>query len=174
MPFLGEIVRLTNQLWDGDTGKFVRAIVRKTDGTEVTGSPFTLAHIGNGKYTNNTLLMPNEDRLDVTYETYDDAGFTTLSEDHTISTDVYRLEIPDSTILAKLDQILNIVSTFNIPGSAIRVRIGGEGFTGELGERDALVAALGKVGVDAMVRSDGSVEAKTGTVGIEAEVKSCD
>ena len=173
MPFLGEIVELSNQLWNGDPTKFVRAVVRDAAGDELTGSPFALTHVGNGKYTNNSLAMPNENRIDVTYETYDDAGFTTLSSEQTISTDVFRLEIPDTTILAKLDSILNIVSTFNIPGSAIRVNVGIDNITAKTGEAAAIAAAFKQAGIDAEVVEQTSVGAKTGIVSKKASVEEC-
>lgn len=107
MPFEGETLPLSLQLHDGDAGKFVRAILVDQDGAFLPASPVTLTHLTSGKYSDDSVVMPaTVTYIEVTYETFDDAGFTTLSPDHTSATDVFALEVPDTVLLDKLNEIL--------------------------------------------------------------------
>jgi hypothetical protein len=118
MPFLGEILPLSFQLLDSDATKFCRAVVTDSAGAPLAGTPVSLSNIGGGKYSSNSLLMPNLDYVEVRYEPYDDALFTVVDPDHLVGTDVFRLEIPDSVIVAKLDQILAKLGGIALPGAS--------------------------------------------------------
>ena len=78
----GDKIPLVLQLFDNAVGKFVRAVVRDSSDAEISGSPFALAHEASGLYTNAAAIMPNTPFISVQYLVYDDAGFTTLSSDH--------------------------------------------------------------------------------------------
>lgn len=123
MPFAGEILPLSFQLLDQDDTKFCKAVVTDPNGFVIPGSPATLVNIGGGKYTNDTVLMPNEDYVECTYEPYNDAAFTIPDPDHLVGTDVFRLEIPDSVIVDLLNQILNKLNGLALPGAAIKARV---------------------------------------------------
>lgn len=72
-----EILPLELLLVDGDDGKFPVAYVVDQDHIPITGSPFTLANIGLGRYVNDSYILPNNyvtRRLTATYITYLDAG----------------------------------------------------------------------------------------------------
>lgn len=86
----GQAVPLALQLEDGDTGKFPQAVVRNPAGGAVVGSPFDLAHRGEGGYTNTALTMPTETFLHVTYITYNEVGHTTESAVHLRAQDVFK------------------------------------------------------------------------------------
>lgn len=77
----GDAVPLSVQLWDRDTGKFVRARLYDTTNTEIVGSPVTLTHVVDGLYTAAGPTMPNGN-VSVVYNVYDDALFATLSVCH--------------------------------------------------------------------------------------------
>lgn len=71
------ILRLT--LPEADDSKHVKAIVRRDNGTQLTGSPFTLNSIGGGQYLfkdeNNLIFPAGALEVSAKYEIYDDAGF---------------------------------------------------------------------------------------------------
>ncbi len=58
------------------TGKVVRARVRDENGVDISGSPFTLPHLAEGEYLNNSVSMPNTAHLMVIYDVFDGPGFT--------------------------------------------------------------------------------------------------
>jgi len=103
---LGDTIPLNLQLFDGDTTKYVRAIVRDPTDVEITGSPFTLPHVGDGLYKLYTEAMPNVDYLISTYQVFDDAGFTSKSELHSDATDIFLQAFP----IAETIEILNLVN----------------------------------------------------------------
>lgn len=79
MPRLGTPIPLRLQFSDGDSSKFVRAVVKDPTGTPLAGSPFVLTHTSNGLFTNFAHLMPEVDFISAQYLVYDDAGFTILN-----------------------------------------------------------------------------------------------
>lgn len=124
MPFVGEVVPLSLQLFDGLASKYVRAYVVDELGAVQPGSPFSLPHVGNGKYSSNALLMPlGVDYLEVTYKVFQDALFTVEDTGYTTGTDVYRLEIPDQVIVDLLNQILLKLDGLSLPGASINAQL---------------------------------------------------
>jgi hypothetical protein len=110
MPFPGNVVPLSFQAHDRSEVLYVQAEVVDNTGAVIAGSPFTLAHVGNGKYTNDTLIMPsNVKYLEITYHPYTDAGFTTFSDDHATGTAVAVKEVT-------VDGTLTIVQVERIEG----------------------------------------------------------
>lgn len=69
-------VLLCKTLWDGNTGKGVRARVFDANGAEVSGSPFTLTHRVGGHYSGNGWNPTLEGQYSVSYEIYTTTGFT--------------------------------------------------------------------------------------------------
>ena len=108
MPFAGETLPLSMQLHDGASGYFVIAILKDQDGNAVSGPYVDLFHIGNGKYTSDAVTMPSVGitYIEVTYEVYQDALLTLVSDKHFSGSDVFRFEIPDQVIVDKLDEII--------------------------------------------------------------------
>ena len=107
MPFAGDTIPLSMQLHDGATDRFVKATVIDDDNIAIAGSPFNMPHQQLGKYSSDAAVMPAAVLfVDVTYEVFDDALFTIPSEDHTIGTDNFPLEVPDQVILDKLNEII--------------------------------------------------------------------
>lgn len=77
MPFPGEPISLVVNLNDGETNRFIKAILKDEFETEISGSPATLTHKGNGQYTNYSVSYPTAPKyVAVTYIPYMDAGFT--------------------------------------------------------------------------------------------------
>ena len=87
---IGDKIYLKLQLSNGNTGKFVRAVVRDEDGVEISGSPVALTHVGGGLYKDQSLTFPSTDEVTAQYAVYDDSGFTTLNSSYDQVTDVYQ------------------------------------------------------------------------------------
>lgn len=122
MPFVDETLPLSLQLFDFDATKFTRVVLKNNSGTSLVGSPFNLVHIGNGKYTNDTVVMPaGVDYIEATYETFSSAANRTagtpLDAQYTAATDVFRLEVPATLLLNILNQLLNKLT--NLSGVAV-------------------------------------------------------
>jgi hypothetical protein len=119
MPFVGEVLPLSYQLLDGDTTKFVRVALTDEAGTPLAGSPFAMPHLALGKYSSSAVVMPaGVDYIEATYEPFNDAPFTVPDPDHLFGTDVFRLEVPDSVIVAKLDEIIAKLEGLALPGAS--------------------------------------------------------
>lgn len=80
---VGNPVPLSFQLHDGDTTKFVRAIVRNAAGALL--GTVTLVHLSNGLYIDTSVVMPTGAFATATYDVFDDAGFATRSSEHPFS-----------------------------------------------------------------------------------------
>jgi len=63
------------------TDRVVRARVRNEFAVEISGSPVTVAHLDDGEYFDDSLLMPNTSHIMVTYDVFDGPGFTNVSQD---------------------------------------------------------------------------------------------
>ena len=50
MPAVGQILPVALKLFDDAADQFVKATVRDPDGVEVSGSPYSLTHVGEGLY----------------------------------------------------------------------------------------------------------------------------
>lgn len=79
---VGQPIPISLQLFDGATDKFVRAVVRNSSGSAISGSPFALTHVAGGQYSNLSVLMPDTKFVTVQYKVYTDSGFTTASATH--------------------------------------------------------------------------------------------
>lgn len=154
MPFTGEIIPLSFQLLDGDASKFCRAILTDASGTPLAESPVTMSNIGGGKYSDDTVLMPNIDYVEATYEPYDDAAHTIVDPDHLLGTDVFRLEVPDSVILAKLDEILAKLNGLALPGAAFDVAIVQNGVKEVITDVQVLKSLVERDDIKAIIASE--------------------
>lgn len=123
MPFFGETIPLSFQLLDSDSSKFCLAIITDPSGAAHPSSPVAMVSIGGGKYSSDAITMPNVDYVEVRYEPYDDAIHTIPDPDHLVGTDVFRLEVPDSVILDKLDEILEKLNALNPPVAEAEIKI---------------------------------------------------
>lgn len=85
---VGDQIPLQLQLFDGATGKFPQAVVKDATGTAISGSPFDLAHVANGHYSNLTAVMPSTAFVTIQYLVYSDAGHTTLDTGYSIDLEV--------------------------------------------------------------------------------------
>jgi len=115
MPFVGETLPLSLQLFDFNPGKFTRANLSNQDGVDIAGTPFDLVHIGLGKYTSDAVVMPSGVvSIEATYEVFATAANRTagtpLDSSYTAAKDVFRLEVPDSVLLDLLTSIFDIVT----------------------------------------------------------------
>lgn len=106
VPF-GSPLPLTVSLPDGDAAMFPQARVFNLDtGLEVAGSPFSLAHVANGRYTSVAFTPSNANaRYEAHYLIYSDAGHTTFSGKYGRPTDrfdvdnvIFEIEDMENTI----------------------------------------------------------------------------
>ena len=79
---IGDVVPLELQLSDGSAAMFPRALIYNAAGTLLATKD--LAHVANGRYTNDTFTMPADASsagayVQVTYIVYSDAGHTTVA-----------------------------------------------------------------------------------------------
>ncbi len=119
MPKVGETLALSVQLFDGDETKFVRAILEDASGAALPSSPVTLSHVSSGRYENSSITMPSTAYVAATYEVYDDAAFTTLSDVHSFAIDTFPLEIPFTEILDALDAITDLLNDIKMVGLSV-------------------------------------------------------
>jgi len=100
----GDNIPLRMLLEDRATDKFIRARVRDDVGAEISGSPFSVAHLSDGFYADSTsATMPDKPHITVEYDVFDDALFTTSSIHEP---DGERFDIDELASL--VDQIENI------------------------------------------------------------------
>jgi hypothetical protein len=92
MPKLGEAIQLNLQLFDGATNKYVKAWLRNASGVALGTPTVSLSHIGEGLYSNDSVLMPDTSQVTAVYKVFDDAGFTTPSADHADALDIFELD----------------------------------------------------------------------------------
>lgn len=95
MPFPGEILHLTLQLFDGAFDMFVRASLFDSLGNPLPGTPVGLTHVELGCYVNDTLKMPFTPEVRVVYEVFVDAGYTLHSQLHCDAVDTFKLQTLD-------------------------------------------------------------------------------
>lgn len=91
MPRFSEKIPLHIQLWDKAEGKYIKATVRKPDGSELSGSPVVLGHVVGGYYTDLSLPMPNSEFVTAFYEVFNDAEMADKSDDHGEAYDTFML-----------------------------------------------------------------------------------
>lgn len=99
---IGELVPLELQLSDGTTGLFPRALVYDASGTLIATKD--LAHVANGRYANDTLVMPSSGYVAATYIVYSDSGHTTLAG-YARSVEVWQIDATVAAIKAKTDNL---------------------------------------------------------------------
>ena len=75
MPTVGQKIPISAKLPDTVTDQVVRATVKNASDTEISGSPFTLPHIGLGKYKTE-ILFPDTEYITIAYEVFKGPGFT--------------------------------------------------------------------------------------------------
>jgi len=103
---VGAKIPLAVQLFDGDEGKFVKATMRDDTDAEITGSPKTLTHVGEGLYTNNTVDMPNVPYVNAIYEIFNNVGLSVESEEHSDAKSQYTTADIESTVTIGINQVL--------------------------------------------------------------------
>ncbi len=112
---VGDPIQLNLQLEGGETDKFPLAILRDSDGNELSESPRALAHVGDGLYSNDDILMPNFPEVTATYKVYDDEDHLTLTDDYSFSIDEFHrselgafLVVPEIEVFIEDEDELNL------------------------------------------------------------------
>jgi hypothetical protein len=76
MPFPGEPIPLVVTLRDGEINRFIKAILKDEFDVEISGSPVTLVHTGNGTYSDFSVSMTTAKYVYATYIPFMNAGLT--------------------------------------------------------------------------------------------------
>ncbi len=100
---VGDQIPVSLQLFDGATDKFVRAVIRDSAGSTISGSPFSVPHVSGGQYSNTAALMPSSAFVTVQFKVYTDSGFTTLDDSYEDDLDIFQLD--DSRIEGEAELI---------------------------------------------------------------------
>ncbi len=110
MPGFGKAIPLSAKAHDDDAALFIRAKVYDPNDVELVGSPVTLAHVSDGFYSNDALLMPNVDFVHAVYDPFIDAGFTVKSVDHLPNSETFFIDKADSLVgpLKPTDLVLTV------------------------------------------------------------------
>lgn len=127
MPKVGQKIPIALQLFDGATGKFVRAWARRPDGTQLSGSPFSLSHVAAGLYEYDSATMPDAEWLTVQYRVFDDSGFSTQSADHSDALDTFIRSAP-------VENGGEVTGFIDAGGEVLGLAQGGDAVTGIVGE----------------------------------------
>jgi len=98
LGFRGQDLLLTLVLADGDATRFPRARVYDDTGSEVTGSPFDLAHVANGLYQDVWVNPDVEGHFSAIFIVYNDAGHTVVSNKYDRIGEAIRLDVPAGAI----------------------------------------------------------------------------
>lgn len=162
---VGADLPLNSQLPLTFTDKFVQAVLRNPDGTEVTGSPVDLDHIANGYYAGTFPMPSGVDSVVAQYLAYDDADHTTLSGGLIPGTNVFELNAGGGGTTVLVSQITGVVESSECLETAEIV----------LGEDKTLYIRLVKTDgtpydlsgatiVVNMRKADGTILSKTGTI----------
>ncbi len=93
---VGGAIPLSIQLFDCDTNQFVRAWVRKPDGSIVGTDPVDLTQVALGLYQDFSLDFPNVPFVTVQYIVYEDAGYTVISTTEGSTSDTIFRDPPSS------------------------------------------------------------------------------
>jgi hypothetical protein len=108
MPTVGAAIQLNLQLFDGATDKYVRAYLKDASGNNLAASPVNLAHVGNGLYSDDSVLMPDTAQVTATYRVFTDSGYSSASADHSDALDVFeKTTEATATATVNLDQELS-------------------------------------------------------------------
>ncbi len=91
MPQVGQKIGLRLYLWDGATDKHVRAYLYTFEDSFI--GQVTLAHVGNGLYTNRDISMPSSREVRAIYRVYDDLQASVPSLNHQDALDIFQIEI---------------------------------------------------------------------------------
>ena len=112
---LNDPLKLVMSLDDLDDSKFVRVFL--TDETNAPISPATvdLTNVGDGVYSDDlSPLMPNKAEVRAHFVIFNDAGYTTIDDEHGADTDFFKLDAFDPSILQpKAAAIFATVQTEN-------------------------------------------------------------
>lgn len=134
---VGDPIVLTLTLWDRNETKFVKVIL-SGDGVDLPESPVSVPHNVSGEYykiDKNNLTFPDDVfEVKASYFVYDDAGFTTLSNDYAPAEDKYRLDTAEGS-----NQISNLVDSLRVLDGEIEVEYDDDEIEVELEVDEGLV-----------------------------------
>tara|TARA_Y100000310_G_scaffold243676_1_gene248246 strand:- start:19285 stop:19665 length:381 start_codon:yes stop_codon:yes gene_type:complete len=104
---LTQSLPIIGTLFDGKTDRFLRARVYDAAFNEVAGSPFSMPHLSNGTYINQSFIPSVIGNFTAIVEVYTDAAFTLLDEDYQKGKEIFLV----SERVAKQNEILTDIET---------------------------------------------------------------
>ena len=148
---VGDPIQLSMNLTDGNSGKFIQAVLRNAAETALGSSPVTLTHVADGRYANASVNMPDTQEVTATYYIYDDAGFTILSQSYVQRKEdkFYRNE--DNALLQTIDGKVDVID-----GNVDDIETLSNTIDGKIDTVDA--------NVDTSLVNQGNIETKIDTV----------
>jgi len=168
----GERIPLHLTLESRDTAKYVRATIRDNAGVEEIGSPVDIAHLAAGSYFDDSFFMPNKPNIIVRYEVYDDALYTTVSQENLPTDERIQRDDLDS-IVGDLGDLIDNLNT-----TALRPDL--VAFLSEGAEIVGIVEDTEEIGVIEDTGLVGSLDEETTLTGQSTEteligtIKDCD
>lgn len=99
---LNDRIPIVCQLEDGNTARFVQAVVRGPDG--VILNTVACPHVGNGLYINDTVVMPNVRFVTVQFRVFSNVELTVLDPQYSQPMDFFDLD-ESTNVIDRLDQI---------------------------------------------------------------------
>lgn len=111
MPFVGEPINLSHSIPDGNNDRYVRATIFTPAGA--TFGVVSMTNIGLGKYTDGSLTYPAAHAyLEVTFEVFFDAAFTTPDTQYLNGTSIFEREtLINTTTLTVLERLTGRVTS---------------------------------------------------------------
>ena len=94
---VGEVLGLSLQAFDGDTGIFPQAVIQNSAGVVLT--TVDLAHTVGGLYIDRSFGMPNNAHTTAVYKVYSDAAHTILDPRYEETIDVFVLDTASGTLI---------------------------------------------------------------------------
>lgn len=110
----GEDIRLRLNLHDAATNRFPQAVVKNEAGTPISGSPFTMAHLGDGEYGVDIAGKANGNYR-ATYKTYLEIGHTTFLPLYGVAEDTVEID----NVIGRVDQ--NGVDIGQVAGDGLSI-----------------------------------------------------
>lgn len=109
---------LAIQLPIGDDAQFPLAYIYDSTGTPISGSPFALADVGGGLYTNDSVFAP-DGQYEATYVVFTDSGHTTESTTYGRSNDNFDVYTPSGggggLVAGTGEAVVGTVATTELP-----------------------------------------------------------
>lgn len=113
---VNEALKLVANLDDGS--KYVRAYLWDNGGNPLSPPTVDLSHIGDGIFTDTTVLMPNKAQVIAKFKVYDDAAYSVLNDcEYDFPSETFELSKFDPALIQPVNAaVFGVIETENIEG----------------------------------------------------------